>query len=118
MAQEAIRALLREKRDIQQQFIAQRRGALQHERHQGTLDGLGYIRANLTLLKIELELAETPAEQRAVLEKMLKEARTVEEVLLQMRAERAVVPEAAEIFQAQVERLNIQIQLEETKAKK
>lgn len=118
MAQEVMRALLREKRDVQRQFVTMRRAALQSDRQAGILDGLGYIRADLELLKIELELAATPVEKRAVLEKMLKDARMVEEALQEMRAQGIANAVSAEMFQAKVERLNIQIQLEETKLKK
>lgn len=119
MAQEAIRALQREKRDVQRQIVQIRRTILQDQRQTGVIDGYAAVRENMALLKLELELAETSAEQRAILEKMVPAARDAEEILRQQRANgTAPSSYAADILQAKAERLDIQIQLEEARLKK
>lgn len=116
MAQEAVSALLREKRNVQRQLVETRRGMLRANQQAGVLTGYEFTRENLELLKIELELADTPAARRDVLENMLKAARMIEDA--KQAAQREGTGDFTEILQAKVQRLNIQIQLEEAKSKK
>jgi hypothetical protein len=114
--QDSIRRLLMEKRDLLRQSVEMIRAQTSAGIGGGSLGFAELPLANLKVLNVDLELTQSRNERIAIREKMLREARSIEE---SSRADRASgVESPMPLREAQLLRLDYQIKLEEEKAKK
>ena len=114
--QDSLRRLLMEKREALRQLVNVKRTQIREGRANGTLSGAAVTEAELNLLAVELELAQSRPERIAVLEKMAKEAKNYED-MAKADIDSGVAPAWTRV-EARLKRLNYQIKLEEEKAKK
>ena len=113
--QDAIQRLQAERRKTLRQLIEIKRQTLQAQRGNSQISGIDQITRELDVLTLERQAAESKGERIAVLEKMVRQARQLED------AAKAEVQQGTGslggIQEAHIRTLEYQITLEEEKAR-